>query len=100
MNVRWSSILFGVLLGCAGTAVVTLQRGAEAQSYAPNPAAPQWQQRCQIVGGYYAQQRERKVALMESVNQRLASAGAEGWEFVAMPTPADEVLLCFKRPAP
>ncbi|MCB9624923.1 MAG: hypothetical protein H6723_16535 [Sandaracinus sp.] len=100
MKLGWPSILFGALLGCAGTAVVTLQRGAEAQSYAPHPAATRWQQRCQIVGGYYVTSRERKVALMETVNQRLASAGDEGWELVAVPTPADEVLLCFKRPAP
>ncbi|MCB9617753.1 MAG: hypothetical protein H6722_35405, partial [Sandaracinus sp.] len=90
---------------CAGTTVVTLQRGAEAQSYAPNPAATRWQQRCQIVGGY--PERDRRAALMETVNERLASAGAEGWELVSVPTPTQgnhsvwsEVILCFKRPAP
>ena len=44
---------------------------------------------------------------METVNERLASAGAEGWELVSVPTPTQgnhsvwsEVILCFKRPAP
>lgn len=102
---RWTSILVGVLVGCAGTAVVTLQHGAAAQEYAPSPSAPRWQQQCQVVDKY-PQNRDRGP-LMQRINQRLTSMGNEGWELVSVPTPTQghggiwsEVMLCFKRPAP
>lgn len=47
---RYWLVFAGVILGCAGTVAIPLIERALAQSYGANPAAPRWEQQCQILG--------------------------------------------------
>ncbi|MDC0715637.1 hypothetical protein [Nannocystis bainbridge] len=87
----WRSIalvLAGIILGCSANAM----RGAQAQPAFPaNPAATRWQQYCEHVDGD------------EEANERAQAAGAQGFELAALSLYAsntDDLVICFKRPAP
>jgi len=89
-STSWKSIalvLAGIILGCGANAV----RGAQAQpTFAPNPAAPMWQQYCEHVDGD------------EEASQRAQAAGAQGFEIAALSLwtgSSDDLVICFKRPA-
>src|SRR5690606_9404904 len=77
------AILFvGCATGAAG-------QGIAAQSFAPNPSAPKWEQFCDA----------RSYGRFNVLNDRIASLGQEGWELVAF-TGVNAAFPCFKRPAP
>ncbi|MBL8972172.1 MAG: hypothetical protein JNK56_16430 [Myxococcales bacterium] len=82
-----SLILIGIILGCGANAI----HGANAQpTYAPNPAAPRWQQFCE------------HLDFDKDAAQRIQSAGDSGWELVGMNLIAqsdEDAFVCFKRPA-
>lgn len=75
-----------VLVGCAVGA--TMPRIA-AQSFPPNPAAPRWDQFCDVL----------RHNTLESANEAIAPRGRNGFELVSTTVVASDIWVCFKRPA-
>lgn len=78
-------VLAGIVLGCAADVVRAVH------AFAPSPTATVWQQYCQDAENH------------EEANQRVQAAGAQGFELVSasvLHSNTDDLLICFKRPAP
>ena len=84
-------VLTGLLIGCGIGVVGVAVALVAAQSFAPSPVAPRWQQFCEASG-----------INIERVNRLLAERGEQGWELVQMAGVGGTAgaALCFKRPAP
>lgn len=94
-----------VLVGCAMGAVMPK---IAAQTFAPKPDAPRWEQFCSNVGSL-GSTIEKRTATIQRINDTLAARGREGFELIQVPAGTTgktgnggsvwpELMLCFKRP--
>ncbi len=91
---KYAVALVCLVIGCAaGSTIPTLT----AQSYAPNPSAPRWEQYCEVAETLVLQRGR------DQLNENLRRSGSEGWELVSESLLSaghgqGDHLVCFKRP--
>jgi hypothetical protein len=91
---KYAVALVCLVIGCAAGSTIP---AITAQSFAPNPSAPRWEQYCEVTPSL------RGEAGVNRWNESLRRSGVEGWELVSdslhQGGPGETGhLACFKRP--